>query len=749
VIVAFSAEEVYAVAEMLRRLRGGAAVVMGALSPRTRNAQVAMFQAGEVDYLVATDAIGMGLNMDVSHVAFASLSKFDGRRQRRLTVPEMAQIGGRAGRHQRDGTFGAVTEDGPGAFTPEEIAAIEEHRFPSLDFLYWRDGDPDLSSVDALIASLEARPDRERLRAAPQAVDLSVLKRLAEEDWVRARARHPRMVARLWAAAGVPDFRKLGVDPHARFVARLFGHLSEGSGHIPHDWFAAEIARLDNVQGDVETLAGRIAAARSWAYIAHRADWLADPAHWAGRTRAIEERLSDALHASLTQRFVDKRTTVLMRQIGADVSALPVTIGDQGEVLVEDHPIGRLDGFRFTVAPDARHADKKMLLAAAEKRLAGERARRGAALAEAADSDLTLIAEPGAQPGIRWRGGVVAQLAPGATLARPRVTLDRSLDCLDRPLAERVRARLQHWCDAAIARRVAVLPQLEAVIGDAAASAALRATAAAVLDHGGVVARTMVGDSVDRLDAGERKRLRRAGVTIGSLDLFDPRLLKPAAAAWRQALLAVRESAAAAPLPPDGATVLPRCPVAGFRGIGGQAVRVDLVERIARAAHDARKGKAPFAPDPALATSMGLTGDTLDRLMAELGFASAPPQDGAPRWQCRDRATLSPRWPTGAAVAAEPAATMRLDRFLWFARIVKTRPFAQALAEGGHLRIDGRAVARAAAAVRAGNILTFADHRGQVRAIRVMALPARRGPPDEARACYVDLANVSQQAADD
>ena len=178
-IVAFSAEEVYAVAEALRRLRGGAAVVMGALSPRTRNAQVAMFQAGEVDYLVATDAIGMGLNMDVHHVAFASLSKFDGRRQRRLTVAEMAQIAGRAGRHQKDGTFGALHEEGPNAFTPEEVLAIEGHRVPPLEKLYWREGEPDFASVEALIASLEARPNSDVLRAAPEAVDLAVLKRLS------------------------------------------------------------------------------------------------------------------------------------------------------------------------------------------------------------------------------------------------------------------------------------------------------------------------------------------------------------------------------------------------------------------------------------------------------------------------------------------------------------------------------------------------------------------------------------------
>ena len=649
-IVAFSAEEVYAVAEMLRRLRGGAAVVMGALSPRTRNAQVAMFQAGEVDYLVATDAIGMGLNMDVAHVAFASLRKFDGRRQRRLTTPEMAQIAGRAGRHQRDGTFGAITAEGPGAFTPEEIAAIEGHHFPPLETVFWREGAPDFASVDALIASLEAKPDHPRLRAAPEAIDLAVLKRLAEEDWVRQRARGSRMVARLWAACGLPDFRKLGIDPHARFVARLFGHLSEGAGHVPHDWFAAEIARLENVQGDVETIAGRIAATRSWAYIAQRSDWLADPAHWADRTRAIEERLSDALHASLTQRFVDKRTTVLMRQLRADVAALPVVIGDQGDVLVEDHPIGRLEGFRFVVAPDARHADKKLLLAAAEKRLAGERARRGTALAGAADADLALLAEAGGKPLIAWQGLTVASLAPGVSLARPRIALDRGLDCLDKPLIAQIRQRLEAWLAAAIGRRLPGLVALDLLARDASAAPGLRAVAAALAERGAIVPRSEIAESVDRLEADDRKRLRRIGVNIGSLDLFDPRLLKPAAARWRAALLAARSGAPIAALAPDGATVLSRANFAAFRTIGAQSVRIDLVERIARAVHDARQGKAPFASDPAFATSIGLSADTIARLMTALGFRSATPHEGQPRWQWRGR----PRPPRRSAAKPRP-----------------------------------------------------------------------------------------------
>ncbi|QNE32074.1 helicase [Sphingomonas sp. NBWT7] len=628
-IVAFSAEEVYAVAEMLRRLRGGAAVVMGALSPRTRNAQVAMFQAGEVDYLVATDAIGMGLNMDVAHVAFAGLHKFDGKRRRRLFTAEMAQIAGRAGRHQRDGTFGAIAEEGPDAFLPEEVLAIEEHRFPTLDTLFWREGAPDLSSVDALLASLSAPPMHDALRPAPEAVDLAVLRRLTDDPAVRARARG--QVDRLWAACSIPDFQKLGVEPHARFVARVFGYLAEG--YLPHQWFADEVARLDRADGDVETIAGRVAAIRTWAYIAQRRDWLADPAHWAARTLAVEERLSDALHASLTQRFVDKRTSALMKQIGAGAGALPVEIGPQGEVTIDTHAIGRLDGFRFTVAPEARASDKRLLLATAEKRLASERRSRGEALVGSADDAFVL--EPGG--GIVWGGHVAGRLARGRSLARPVVVLDDALNCLDPAQRRAAAERMQRWVEGQIAAHLPALTALATMARDPAATPALRSVAGAIEASGGLTPRLPVRVAVEALTGADRQRLRRAGVTIGALDLFDARLLRPRARGWRAALLAAA-GLAVPDAPRDGASVLPRGAPgavieAGYRPLGAQAARIDLVERIARAAHDARNGRAPFVPDPALATSIGLEAGTIARLMTELGFRPLP--EG--RWAWRGR----------------------------------------------------------------------------------------------------------------
>ena len=635
-IVAFSAEEVYAVAEMLRRLRGGSAVVMGALSPRTRNAQVAMFQAGEVDYLVATDAIGMGLNMDVAHVAFASLRKFDGHRQRRLTLAEMAQIAGRAGRHQRDGTFGTLGSEESGArFEPEEIEAIEAHAFPRLDHLYWRDGSPDMTSIDALVAALEARPDQPVLRAAPEATDLAVLKRLADEPWVRDRVRGPAMVARLWAACGLPDFRKTGTDHHARFVGRLFRHLSEGSGHVPHQWFADEIARLDSVQGDVETIAGRIAAARSWAYIAHRPDWMADPAHWAERSRVLEEKLSDALHAGLTQRFVDRRTTVLMREIGGDDALLPVIVAADGAVSVDDEPIGQLDGFAFTPTRDARRSDHRRLLAAADRRLAGERAARARALAAAKDDAFALVTGAGEAVGIAWDGVGVATLAGTRDLLRPRLVLDRAVAALDAGPRTAIAERLDRWLAERIARVLRPLAAISGAASDAATAPALRALLVPLADGGGMIARRDVEPGLAALDKAMRWQARRLGVTIGALDLFVAPLLKPEAMRWRLALLAVRRGGTMPPLPPAGVALLPADPAlcgAGYRILGGQMLRIDLVERIARAAHDARDGRRAFMPDPALATSMGLGAGAMARLMEMLGFKAAAGEGAGPHW---------------------------------------------------------------------------------------------------------------------
>jgi ATP-dependent RNA helicase SUPV3L1/SUV3 len=654
-VVAFSIEQVYAMAEALRRFRGGAAVVMGALSPETRNKQVAMFQAGEVDYIVATDAIGMGLNLDLDHVAFASLSKFDGRRKRRLTPSEMAQIAGRAGRHQRDGTFGTLAGTGKGdgeplAFTDEEVYAIEEHRFAPLTHLFWRDADPRFDSLPALIADLEARPEQGVLKAAPEAIDLAVLRRLAGEP-PAASVRGAGAVRRFWEACSLPDFRSLGIEQHARFVARLWDDLS--GGYLGADFVAARIAELDRMQGDIDTLQGRIAAIRSWAYICQRPDWVLARDEMAARARAVEAKLSDALHARLTERFVNRRTTLLMKSLGQDAGALPVTLEPDGHLTVEGESIGRLEGFRFHVDPNAGVADRRMLLAAGEKALP-------ALLAERAEWLLTQgLGELAISGGtIRWQDRALAEITfpgqPGAGhFGTPRLVLTRDVALLPDAAKAKLDAGLAAWLDKEL-EPLAPLRKLADAARDPEAGSQARALVITLIEARGVISREDAG--LENLPKEMRPYLRKLGVTFGALDIFDAPLLKPAPRRLLHALgldkRAVQESML--PVLAEGSWAKGRLP-AGYRYAGSQAIRVDLAEKILHAAFDARavvttahpkERNLPFRLDLSLAVSIGLEPENARRLLGSAGFrcerARALPEGahGAPapdRWYWRPR----------------------------------------------------------------------------------------------------------------
>ena len=642
-IVAFSAEQVYAVAEMLRRFRGGAAVVMGALSPETRNRQVALYQSGEVDYLVATDAIGMGLNLDIDHVAFAGLSKFDGQRQRRLTTAEMAQIAGRAGRHQRDGTFGTLAGSGghDAEFTPDEVYAVEEHRFAPLTKLLWREPEPDCGSVTSLLADLSRPPERPELAPAPEAIDLAVLRRVAEDADLLAGVRGAAQVSRLWDVCRLPDFRQHGAEVHARFVARLWEDLR--SGMLGGDYVASAIAQLDNPAGDIDTLQMRIAAIRSWAYIAQRPDWVLARDEMAARARAAEARLSDALHARLTERFVNRRTSVLMKKVGTDTALLPVTlVGD--EVQVDGEPIGHLAGFRFKIDSATRLADRKLLLAAAERHLPALRAARAEQLIAALDEPRGLVALAGAA--LMWEDEPVAQLQPGRTLLVPRLVLDPAVVALETRLRQRLAAALEHWLSKALAP-LEPLRAIEAAASDPAAGPDLRAVLIRLVEAGGMLER--LGSGLDQLSKDQRDYLRKLGVRVGALDVFVPAMLKATAlTAWR-ALHAARGDrlATAAPgMPPVIALPLAASRSPGYRRLALQALRIDMAEKLLRRAHGVRvaAGNKTFVLDPALAISTGLATAGYAQLLRLAGFKPimprpqragqfGPPQPPRWRWQ--------------------------------------------------------------------------------------------------------------------
>jgi ATP-dependent RNA helicase SUPV3L1/SUV3 len=583
-IVAFSAEEVYAIAELIRRQHGGAAVVLGSLSPRTRNAQVAMFQNGDVDYLVATDAIGMGLNLDVDHVAFASDRKYDGYQFRRLTPSEFAQIAGRAGRATRDGTFGTTGRCAP--FEPELVNALQNHTFDSVKVLQWRNSKLDFSSLGALQVSLALPPAHEALTKAPIAEDMRVFDHAARDADVRDMAHGPAAVERLWEACQVPDYRKIAPAAHAELVTTLFDFLMK-KGKIPDGWFAAQVDQSDRTDGDIDTLSGRIAQIRTWTFVANRPDWLQNPEHWQEIAREVENKLSDALHERLTERFVDRRTSVLMRRLREN-TVLNTEIGKTGEVIVEGHAIGRLDGFTF--APDAAEAgsDAKALQAAAQQVLAKEIDARAEKLGAAADEQFVLASDGT----LRWTGDAVAKLVAAEDALHPRIRIiaDERLTGASR---EKVQTRLDLWLKTHIEKLLGPMFELskaEDVTGIA------RGIAFQLVEALGVLERTKIAAEMKDLDQPSRATLRKYGVRFGAYHIYFPALLKPAARSLASLLWALKQdnvdptvlsgaqhlaSSGRTSFPVDKALPRDAYRVLGYRQCGERAVRVDILERLA------------------------------------------------------------------------------------------------------------------------------------------------------------------------
>ena len=583
-IVAFSADEVYAIAELIRRQRGGAAVVLGALSPRTRNAQVALYQSGDVDYLVATDAIGMGLNLDVDHVAFAADRKFDGYQFRKLNPSELAQIAGRAGRAMRDGTFGTTGRCPP--FEPEITQALESHAFESVKVLQWRNSTLNFASIGALSASLAETPSEPGLTRAPIAEDIQVLEHVSRDDEVRDMATTRIGVERLWEVCQVPDYRKISPAAHAELAVALYGFLMR-KGTIPPDWFAGQVAQADRTDGDIDTLANRIAHIRTWTFAANRPDWLADPEHWQGVTRGVEDKLSDALHERLAERFVDRRTSVLMRRLREN-AMLETEINKSGEVVVEGHAIGRLAGFQFAAEATSAGPEGKALRAAAQKALAGEIDARAARLSHAPDDQIVLAID-GA---LRWLGEPVGKLIAGDDVLKPRVRIlsDEHLTGASRDV---VQARLDLWLKVHLEK---LLGPLFALASAEDITGIARGVAFQLTESLGVLERHRVAEEVKGLDQAARAMLRKYGVRFGAYHLYLPNLLKPAVRALAVQLWALKEATPETKgldevphLAASGRTSFPAdkdVPKAlyrtvGYRVCGERAVRVDILERLA------------------------------------------------------------------------------------------------------------------------------------------------------------------------
>ena len=613
-VVAFTANDVYAIAEQIRRHRGGAAIVLGALSPRTRNAQVAMYQAGEVDFLVATDAIGMGLNMDINHVAFWRHIKFDGYRNRNLTIQEIAQIAGRAGRHMTDGTFGTLAEQS--AFPPEVVEAIEEHRFDRVRSIWWRNPDLQFKSLKTLLKGLDSPPPDAVLMRSNDAQDHAALKSLSGTESIAALAQNPDTIRLLWEVCQIPDFRKTMPDVHVRLLARIFHHLCRRDGNLPADWVAAQLTQLERIDGDIDTLMARIAHIRTWTYISHRADWLEDSTHWQERTRAIEDQLSDALHERLTQRFVDRRSAALVRS--RDKENLIVDIDQDKVVYVEGEHVGRLDGLVFSADSDGTGTTGRLVAAAAKRALAGEIRRRVEAL-ESDPDDAFEVTEEGF---IRWQESAVANLSRGGDVLSPHIDVPAS-DILPVALRQKVEGRLRKLLESLIASVMVPLVRLDG----AGLQGAARGIVFQLREGLGSVSRSSAQQQIAALSAGDRKALRANGVRIGVDSVFIPALLKPKALRMRALLwnAANQVSGYVPPAPGLVSAIRNQEPPAefyaaiGFKIVGDRVVRIDIIDRVALGLIKLSR-KGPFQLPSNLVAMLGVGNDQAVLVATALGY---------------------------------------------------------------------------------------------------------------------------------
>jgi ATP-dependent RNA helicase SUPV3L1/SUV3 len=662
-VVAFSAEMVYAVAELIRRQRGGAAVVLGALSPRTRNAQVALYQSGDVDYIVATDAIGMGLNMDVDHVAFAATRKFDGFQYRSLNPGELGQVAGRAGRYLNDGTFGVTGEADP--FDAETVERLETHHFDSVRVLQWRNRDLDFASLDRLRMSLNALPRLDGLTRAQSGPDVTALEAIARDGEVAPLAVSPRDVERLWEVCQIPDYRNISNSEHAGLVARVFQFLQTGSGYIDEDWFARQLRHCDKAEGDLDTLSNRIAHIRTWTFVANRVDWLKTPLYWQGRAREIEDKLSDALHERLTQRFIDRRTSVLMRRL-AQKEELMSTVEEDGAIRVEGEYVGRIRGFIFLPDGVGETAEARTLKAAALQAVASEIMARAKAVAVSSDTDLKLARDGQ----IVWNHATVGRVEAGASLLKPRAVVLAG-DQLTGPEREEVQARLQKFLDRHVATLLEPLVKLEEGEG---LDGIAKGIAFRIAEHLGVLPRETVAADVRALSQEDRARLRALGVRFGAYHLFVPVLLKPAATELRLLLWALqlqkegKLDLADLPVPPgQGLTSAPfdRSTPRGFYGVcgyricGTRVVRIDMVERLADVIRDRVFWRPRFPDEPRPSGSVEGGGFTIVADMMSLVGCSGEEFQGIIRsldFRMQPRKIRRPVAPAAEAASADVTA---------------------------------------------------------------------------------------------
>ena len=520
-VIAFSTEEVYAIAELIRRQKGGAAIVMGSLSPKTRNAQVSLYQSGDVDYLVATDAIGMGINMDLDHVYFSNIKKFDGKKIRRLKVSEIGQISGRAGRYLNDGSFGITGECDE--INPEEIEFLENHNFPELQSIFWRNSNLKFNNKVNLLKSLDEKPNKDWLRRVGECEDEKVLKYFLKENNSHIED-NSNVLKTLWECCQIPDFVKKTYGHHLEVVSKVFNFLISDGGKIPNYYMKKQLSMLDKLDGNVDSISNRISNVRTWSYVVNKSNWVENQDYWIERTKNLEDKLSDRLHDELTKTFIDKRASVLAKGLKQDIE-LKTEILEEKKVLINSQYIGILKGLKLQLdlKVDALDADIKSLKKAARLNVGPEIIDR---INQIMDTGLIELKDDFK---IYWRNDPIAKLMPGSDYLNPKIDL-----IIDEMIENNERNNLNNYLNEWILKKIETelnsLIQLKNIKED---NAELRALAYRLYENNGVIKRSNISGYLKKMSQEDRKKLRKLGVKFGRYHIFLFKLFKPSTVSLR------------------------------------------------------------------------------------------------------------------------------------------------------------------------------------------------------------------------
>jgi len=522
-IIAFSIEEVYAIAELVRRQKGGAAVIMGSLSPKTRNSQVELYQSGDVDYLVATDAIGMGLNMDIEKIYFSNLKKFDGKKTRRLNLVELSQIAGRAGRYKNNGIFG-TTGDCEN-LNSDEIEKIENHSLPDTKMLYWRNSNLNFDNVKKLISSLEIKPTNKNLIRTSESIDEIVLRFLLKKNIENNT--YSNNLKLLWECCQIPDFERKAYGQHVSVVDAVFKFLSIKKKRIPNEYMKTQLSGLEKKHGNIDVLANRISNVRTWSYVANKKDWVENSDYWIQLTKTIEDNLSDRLHEELTKSFIDKKISILARGLKQDVF-LETAVSEDNKVLIDKQYVGKLKGLKFIIDFSSNNldVDLKSIKKAARKGVEEELIKRADRIMDTGKLSLNQ------ENKIVWLDDPIAKIKKGENYLNPEIEIIAD-EALPLDIQKKLEQFTKNWLSSYINETLGDLINLTKIKIE---NQYLRALSFQLYENNGVLKRENVDKIVKLISKEERKKLWNMGIKVGRYHVFLPKMLKPKAVTIRTML---------------------------------------------------------------------------------------------------------------------------------------------------------------------------------------------------------------------